>query len=195
MCQAELRFVRVAITLTKTIKASDDWTERTGENTGLEIRVVGTSLRSSCKPMSQIISILSLQMTKWSCTSLWSCCENVWVKKNIQMCLSKIFFFLKIAGQQIGLLIGTWVGENTLFFRSLVWSMVQNDAIRTNVSKQMLSENWNISGRAVLIIFICLLLCRSNQKTMFYLRRPPDAPLVPNWRQQSVVPLCSVSIQ
>ena len=66
---------------------------------------------------------------------------------------------IKIAGQQIGLLIGTWVGENTLFFRSLVWSMVQNDAIRTNLSKQMLSENWNISGRAVLIIFICLLLC------------------------------------
>lgn len=58
--------------------------------------------------------------------------------------------------------------------------MVQNDAIRTNVSKQMLSENWNISGRAVLIIFICLLLCRSNLKTLFYLRRPPDAPLVPN---------------
>lgn len=195
MCQAELRFVRVAITLTKTIKASDDWTERTGENTGLEIRVVGTSLRSSWKPMSQIISILSLQMTKWSCTSLWSCCENVWVKKKYTDVFEQNLF-LKIAGQQIGLLIGTWVGENTLFFRSLVWSMVQNDAIRTNLSKQMLSENWNISGRAVLIIFICLLLCRSNQKTMFYLRRPPDAPLVPNWRQQSVVvPLCSVSIQ
>ena len=186
MCQAELRFVRVAITLTKTIKASDDWTERTGENTGLEIRVVGTSLRSSWKPMSQIISILSLQMTKWSCTSLWSCCENVWVKKKYTDVFEQNLFFFK----------DCWVGENTLFFRSLVWSMVQNDAIRTNVSKQMLSENWNISGRAVLIIFICLLLCRSNQKTMFYLRRPPDAPLVPNWRQQSVVvPLCSVSIQ